>query len=702
MSSNKYSVEACQKFATDNGWKFLSVSYKNLTTQYDWECPNSHICSKSFTAMLKQQLCRECDRKKSVQRPEKNPKFAVRYTLEDCHVHAAKVGITCLSTSYTSNKDPMVWQCKRNHTFQRNFVSIQKSKVICPICERIGDLTIEKCQELAKEKGGRCLSLTIDSKSVKWECIDNHIFDASFKKAEMIWCKTCNSKSCNKGKKYTIEDCHQKAIHNGGKCLSTKYVNCSLKLSWQCGSCFNIWETVFSSIISGSWCPKCNRNGKSTIEDCIEFAKKNNGLCISTEYVNSNSLLLWQCNNNHQFQKSFGDIKSTKNFCTECTISKITIDTCNKLAKKKKGKCLSSEYINSMSYLEWECEFNHIWRATYSSVSAANSWCAICAKNSKLNLDVFKDIAKSYGGKCLSDVYVNLQTKMRFQCKEGHIWDALGQHIRNSKSWCPKCFGSGQLSLEECKSIAKEREGECLETEYVNCSIPMKWRCKNKHEWLQSFSHVKHNSVWCFQCTKLTLEECQEWAKKMGGKCLSTEYIDSTKLMIWQCNEGHIFESPFQYLKYCKTWCNVCSSFRSERCAIETAEKLLKIKFTKSRHQWLGHVSVVCQEHLQLKHDCGCSISRNILELDGYNSEYKIAIEYQGFQHYEFFQPFHRDKLNFYSMIRRDVLKELSCKFNNIKVLYIPYTFNFKDLNKMEKFIHKEIYRLGIDKLVTK
>lgn len=49
-----------------------------------------------------------------------------------------------------------------------------------------------------------------------------------------------------------------------------------------------------------------------------------------------------------------------------------------------------------------------------------------------------QEIAKRKNGKCLSKKYINSQTKLTWQCREGHIWKAIPNNIKNGK-WCPYC-----------------------------------------------------------------------------------------------------------------------------------------------------------------------------------------------------------------------------------------------------------------------
>ncbi|MCP4898302.1 MAG: hypothetical protein GY906_15115, partial [bacterium] len=40
------------------------------------------------------------------------------------------------------------------------------------------------------------------------------------------------------------------------------------------------------------------------------------------------------------------------------------------------------------------------------------------------------------GGKCLSDTYINTHTKLLWECKQGHQWEAKPSNIKSGR-WCP-------------------------------------------------------------------------------------------------------------------------------------------------------------------------------------------------------------------------------------------------------------------------
>jgi len=62
------------------------------------------------------------------------------------------------------------------------------------------------------------------------------------------------------------------------------------------------------------------------------------------------------------------------------------------------------------------------------------------------------------------------------------------------------------------------------------------------------------------------------------------------------------------------------------------------------------------------------------LELDCYNDEIKVAIEYNGIQHYVYPNIFHKDKKSFLRYIRNDDYKRRMCDLHGVYLITIPYT----------------------------
>ena len=178
--------------------------------------------------------------------------------------------------------------------------------------------------------------------------------------------------------RYTIDDLHEYAAYKEGKCLSTEYWDIETKYKWMCSKGHN-WEAAFPVIKQGGWCPVCLK--KKTKEDYLERLKA--------------------------------------------------------IAIERGGKCLSNEYINRITKLEFQCSKGHIWKTTSHSI-VGNKWCPACAGVIKHTIKDIQELAAKRGGKCLSDKYIDNRTKLEFQCSKGHIWKAKPATIIINK-WCRIC-----------------------------------------------------------------------------------------------------------------------------------------------------------------------------------------------------------------------------------------------------------------------
>jgi len=129
----------------------------------------------------------------------------------------------------------------------------------------------------------------------------------------------------------------------------------------------------------------------------------------------------------------------------------------HKLAAKKGGKCLSKKYVNSKTRLKWQCEQRHIWQATPDSIKNG-SWCQSWRAHKALRTMVeICAKATKRGVKCLSNKYINSKTRLKWQCKQGHIWQATPSGVRSYL--CLEC--TANKNLEEMNLLAHKRRGKC-------------------------------------------------------------------------------------------------------------------------------------------------------------------------------------------------------------------------------------------------
>lgn len=81
------------------------------------------------------------------------------------------------------------------------------------------------------------------------------------------------------------------------------------------------------------------------------------------------------------------------------------------------------------------------------------------------------------------------------------------------------------------------------------------------------------------------------------------------------------------------------------------------------------------------------------LELDCYDPDLKIAVEYNGVQHYQYVPYFHKNKEAFLNQKYRDDMKRRICRDHGIILIEVPNTVK---LENIKGFIEKELRKNGI------
>jgi hypothetical protein len=90
--------------------------------------------------------------------------------------------------------------------------------------------------------------------------------------------------------------------------------------------------------------------------------------------------LFFECKNGHRWKALPSSIKSGT-WCRKCVYDKrrISIEEMQKIAEKREGKCVSKEYVNVFTALLWECKHGHKWMARPHAIKKG-SWCKQCPK----------------------------------------------------------------------------------------------------------------------------------------------------------------------------------------------------------------------------------------------------------------------------------------------------------------------------------
>ena len=225
-------------------------------------------------------------------------------------------GWELLSEHYVITIDKVMIRCNVGHEFEMEPCRVTPEKQ-CYQCWKDSKGGIDRVSEIVSDHDIECISDTSEYESrqsiLRFKCNRGHEFEYTSKtiynkhnKKESIDCLICNSPK-EKLKKIV-------ANHNG-ECLS-EYQTRKTRMKFRCEK-DHVFQATYVSIQGGSWCHAC-KTGRKSISDMHELAKKHNGKCLSTEYVNNQTKLKWKCKKGHIFWKKFNNIQSKGVFCHIC------------------------------------------------------------------------------------------------------------------------------------------------------------------------------------------------------------------------------------------------------------------------------------------------------------------------------------------------------------------------------------------------
>jgi hypothetical protein len=357
----------------------------------------------------------------------------------------------------------------------------------------------------------------------------------------------------------TIEEMQAIGAARGGRCLSTQYVNANTSLEWECAEGHRWWAAP-GSVKSGTWCGTCVRGPALTLTDMQHVARERGGRCLSERYVNSITRLEWECAEGHRWFANAGNVRRGT-WCSICGHQRrrVSLADVQNAAAKLGGRCLSENRVDATSPLLFECSAGHRWEARPSAVRSG-IWCGQCRYDRRrAPIETMRSYAASHGGQCLSDAYTSGRQRLRWRCVKGHEWEAASRLIHRG-AWCPRCaIERGRTGIDRMHEIAAERGGRCLSECYVGSTTRLKWQCAEGHVWEMTSSSAQQGQ-WCSYCRgfRHSLGEMQALARARGGECVSDTYVAVHRNLEWRCAKGHTWSTkPMVVLR--GHWCPECA-----------------------------------------------------------------------------------------------------------------------------------------------
>lgn len=555
-----------QKVAKRRGGKCLSADYFHIHSKYKWQCSKGHEWDATGNSVLRGSWCPVC-----ASRLE-NPLAALQTA-------ANAKGGECLSEAYRGADHKYKWGCARGHVWAARSRHVLRGSW-CPICAGRFENPLETLQGMAREKGGECLTdvyLGIRNR-YKWRCAKGHEWVTSGTHIRSgTWCPYCSGRVLEN----PLAELQKIAKERGGECLSTEYKSATKKLRFRCANDHE-WDAVPDSVKNqGTWCTQCsyeNASRRNRLQNGLtvlrELAHVRGGECLSSEYINTQTKYRWRCANGHEWDASAAKVR-TETWCPICVIG-LRERLCREYLQVLTGyswpklrpswlKCVRGNQMELDGYCkELGVAFEHHGQQHYHQVDLFHQTQSLdqrkaddanrrrlCRKhdirlieipysipseqlpkllhtrlskcvspnaltpwqNLNHNLTVLPDtslkelraIAKKHGGELLDPVYKGVHCKLRFRCAEGHEWSAIPLNIKRGH-WCQKCGADRRglelrlvNGLELLRMHAARMGGVCLSKEYVTSNKKYRFRCARGHEWDVNLSGVKRGT-WCPQC----------------------------------------------------------------------------------------------------------------------------------------------------------------------------------------------------------
>jgi len=499
---HKGTIEELAKIAEAKGGRVISVEYINARTRIDVECGMKHSWSVRPDALKRGAWCKKC--------------ADTKLTIEEMQKIAAERAGRCLSPVYVNARTYLEWECNKGHHWIAPASRVKFKNSWCPQCAKV---TLEEMQELAMKRGGTCISKEIVGNTatakLDFVCTRHHHFTLTPAnvKYHKLWCQECKKEDHYAELKTAVEK-------KGGQLLSSEYCGATVKHKCICQE-GHVWYTTPSKILSaGHGCNVCTKY--FTQEKCrfifqklleCEFVKSKKPFKNRYELdgYNEERALGFEFNgpqhymNTRHYYKTNAELEKRikmdlhkEEICSELAINLVVIP-CNEVSRDGSYDGIIDDDKLS-NYIVEKLDLLGIEHADLTTIDLTEFYMSLS------ELKKIKEIAKEKGGECISKIYVNNRTHLKFICNKCNCtWEATASAItRENGTWCPDCGKTDAIntkrkrSLEEARKIAIDRGGKCLAVteNYTNNHQPIEWVSASGHHWFASLANVKRGT-WC-------------------------------------------------------------------------------------------------------------------------------------------------------------------------------------------------------------
>lgn len=429
-----------QRLASLKGGICLSDRYLGARAKHRWRCANGHEWEAPPYSLRSGTWCMECSGSKAL-------------TLEDMQETAQLMGGECLSEAYSNSRQQLHWRCASGHEWFAVGYHVRAGHW-CPTCMTGNSERI--CKDILEKMFGK----PFPKRKPSWLLNDRG------KRMELDgYCEELKLAFEYHGVQHYQHIDH---FHRGNKSLDQRKMDDERKelVCREYGirllvipytipmnevprlvSDFSKANAIKIITKDPSKVPVAKMVLPERMKEMRALANRKGGDCLSNEYINNNTHLSWQCNKGHVWQAVPGSIQQGS-WCPKCAGRMKGDEALNSLryiARARGGECLAESYIHGKIKLPWRCSEGHVWSTSANSIRDGR-WCPQCAKKTmgpkRIGIAACHAAANERGGKCLSDSYINSDTKLLWECGDCLAqWEAIPYTVVRLGTWCPKCKG---------------------------------------------------------------------------------------------------------------------------------------------------------------------------------------------------------------------------------------------------------------------
>lgn len=399
MQNNiKLTIQEMQEIAKSRDGLCLSTEYRNAVTKLLWQCSKGHTWEAIPHSVKRGSWCPACN-------SERLKRGTSSLSIENMQAVAAERGGKCLAKEYKNYRKRLIWECSDGHKFELSYTQIAQKNMWCPYCR------VHTGEAITKN-------------------VIEQLFSARFPKARPAWLRINGSR-------------HELDGYNKDLGIAFEYQG---RQHFKIGS--------FSTRTHNDL---LERQRIDAIKEHI--CKDNNVTLIAIREFRQGSTFNELVGTITEKLERQGIATPKSEVTAENVFSRSYRQEVEELVCRKNGNLISSVCIFATSKIEVECENGHRWWATPHKLKNGR-WCPHCCKNKKLTLEHAHAIAAKFNGKCLSTEYLNANTKMEWECEKGHRWFQRLGNIR-AGHWCPTC--GQKASGDNLRRFHKEKKSKILE-----------------------------------------------------------------------------------------------------------------------------------------------------------------------------------------------------------------------------------------------